>query len=237
LGKQMTKRSYNQYCALARGLDLVGDRWTLLIVRDLTLGPMRYGDLAAGLPGIGTNILADRLRTLEENGIVERATLPPPAGSSVYQLTETGHGLEPVLLAMGRWGARFLGKPGDEDVLVPRAYFVAIRGRFRPEEAGDLRITWELRVGHQVFEVRVADGRCTTRQGSANDPDVIMTMDEETLNGLLIEQQPWRRARDDGRLRVVQGDDESVERFFALFGTPMWVRARAEAAAAAAASA
>lgn len=228
----MTKRSYNQYCALARGLDLVGDRWTLLIVRDLLLGPMRYGDLASGLPGISTNMLADRLRALEDAGIVERDTLPPPAGSSVYQLTETGHGLEPVLLALGRWGARFLGEPGDEDVLVPRAYFVALRGRFHAEAAGDLRMTWELRVGNQVFEVQVDGGRCTTRQGSTASPDVVMAMDEETLNALLIEQHPWRRARTEGRLRLLRGDDESVERFFELFGTPMWVRAKAEAAVA-----
>ncbi|MBV8300410.1 MAG: helix-turn-helix transcriptional regulator [Candidatus Dormibacteraeota bacterium] len=220
----MTKKSYNQYCALARGLDLVGDRWTLLVVRDLLLGPMRYGDLAAGLPGISTNMLADRLRALESAGIVARATLPPPAGSAVYQLTETGEALEPVLLALGRWGARFLGKPEDEDVFVPRSYFVAIRARFRPEDAADTRITWELRIGSQVYEVRVADRRCTTRQGAAVNPDVVMSMDEETLNALLIERQPWRRARKEGRLRVLQGDDTSVERFFELFGTPMWVR-------------
>ncbi len=230
MGQAMTKRSYHQYCALARGLDLVGDRWTLLIVRDLLLGPMRYGDLAAGLPGISTNMLADRLRELEGAGVLGRATLPPPAGSAVYQLTQTGQGLEPVLLALGRWGAQFLGRPGDGDVLVPRAYFVALRGRFHPEDAGELRMTWELRIGNQVFEVRVADGRCTTRQGSASLPDVVMVMDEETLNALLIEQQPWRRARQEGRLRVLQGDDNFVGRFFELFGTPMWVRAQAEAA-------
>src|SRR5437660_12010745 len=104
-------RSYDQYCAVARGLDVSGDRWTLLIVRDLLLGPKRYKDLLSGLPGIGTNLLADRLKELEGAGLIERAVLPPPAGSTVYQLTERGLALEPVMIALGRWGARCLGAP------------------------------------------------------------------------------------------------------------------------------
>src|SRR5919202_4903626 len=101
--------SYRQYCAVARGLDLVGERWTLLIVRDLLTGPKRYTDLLAGLPGIGTNLLATRLRELEQHGLVARRVLPPPAGSTVYELTDVGQTLEPVVLALGRWGRRLLG--------------------------------------------------------------------------------------------------------------------------------
>src|SRR2546427_12402137 len=103
---QSTKRSYDQWCAVARSLDVVGERWTLLIVRDLLVGPKRYKDLLIGLPGIGTNLLADRLRELEGAGILRRTVLPPPAGSTVYELTSSGQALEPVILALGRWGAR-----------------------------------------------------------------------------------------------------------------------------------
>src|SRR5437763_15979991 len=107
----MTRRSYSQYCAVARGLDVIGDRWMLLIVRDLLLGPKRYTDLLDGLPGIGTNLLALRLREMEQAGLVERAVLPPPVGSAVYQLTAAGRALAPVMVSLGRWGARFLGEP------------------------------------------------------------------------------------------------------------------------------
>src|ERR671931_479526 len=103
-----TGRSYLQYAAVARGLDVVGERWTLLIVRDLLLGPKRYKDLLDGLPGIGTNLLAARLRALEKVGLVRRTVLPPPAGSAVYELTESGWELEPVVIALGRWGVRFM---------------------------------------------------------------------------------------------------------------------------------
>src|SRR5947209_18910424 len=108
-------RSYDQYCAIARGLDVIGDRWTLLLVRDLLLGPKRYKDLLSGLPGIGTNLLADRLRDLEGVGLIARTVLPPPAGSTVYQLTESGQALEPPVVALGRCGARVIGPPRQTD--------------------------------------------------------------------------------------------------------------------------
>src|SRR5947209_20582039 len=135
-------RSYDQYCAIARGLDVIGDRWTLLLVRDLLLGPKRYKDLLSGLPGIGTNLLADRLRELEGAGLIERTILPPHAGSTVYQLTEAGQALEPSAVALRRWGARFMGPPRKTDVLVPRAYFVAMRGVFNPQAAAGLTETY-----------------------------------------------------------------------------------------------
>src|SRR5919198_6110493 len=102
----MTSRTYEQFCGVARALDLVGERWALLVVRDLVLGPKRFTDLRRGLPGMGTNILAARLKELEHAGVVRRRTLPPPAASAVYELTEWGHELEPVVLALGRWGSR-----------------------------------------------------------------------------------------------------------------------------------
>src|SRR5881398_167543 len=108
------RRSYRQSCGIARALDLVGERWALLVVRELVLGPKRFTDLRHGLPGIGTNILAGRLRELERAGVIRRRTLPPPAASAVYELTEYGRDLEPVMLALGRWGARTLGERRPE---------------------------------------------------------------------------------------------------------------------------
>src|SRR5262245_50097161 len=104
---QTERRSYDQWCAVARSLDIVGERWTMLIVRDLLIGPKRYKDILAGLPGIGTNLLARRLRELEARGVVERSVLPSPANATVYGLTAKGAALEPVVLALGRWGFEF----------------------------------------------------------------------------------------------------------------------------------
>jgi DNA-binding HxlR family transcriptional regulator/putative sterol carrier protein len=214
--RRESARSYRQYCAVARGLDLIGDRWTLLIVRDLLLGPKRYTDLLEGLPGIGTNLLAGRLRDLEALGVVERAVLPPPAGSSVYRLTEVGLGLEPLVFAVGRWGARFLGPVRDDDALVPSAYFVAMRGSFRPERAAGISETFEVRVGARVYEVGIAQGRCSIREGQATDPDVVMTMDVKTLNALLLEGLSPRRALAGGRVQVI-GDRTALDRFVKVF--------------------
>jgi DNA-binding HxlR family transcriptional regulator len=210
-------RSYDQYCAVARGLDVIGDRWTLLLVRDLLLGPKRYKDLLNGLPGIGTNLLADRLHELEGAGLIERTVLPPPAGSTVYQLTEAGEALEPAMVALGRWGARFLGAPKKTDVMVPRAYFVAMRGVFNPDVAAGLTETYEVRIADLVFEVRVADGRLTTREGQVLNPDVVMTMSVETLNDLMFQMITPAAALANGRVNL-KGDGRAFERFFKLVG-------------------
>src|SRR5947209_6790027 len=113
----MSKRSYNQYCAVARALDVIGERWTLLIVRELLTGPKRFKDLLEGLCGIGTNLLAARLKDLEGQGVVWRTSLPPPAGSKVYELTELGRSLEPVVVALSRWGLKLLDAPSEEEDL------------------------------------------------------------------------------------------------------------------------
>src|SRR5215212_1502533 len=125
--KRSEKRSYGQYCTVARALDVVGERWTLLLVRELSTGPKRFKDLVGGLPGIGTNLLAARLKTLEQQGIVQRATLPPPAGSNVYELTGLGRSLEPVIVALSRWGAKLLDAPHEDDDL--RAGWAAVAMR------------------------------------------------------------------------------------------------------------
>src|SRR5215207_1930509 len=104
----MNNRSYHQYCGLAYALDIVGERWTLLVIRELSAGPRRFKDLLDGLPGISTNLLAERLKHLEQQGVIRHRTLAPPAGSSVYELTAIGRALEPTLLALGKWGSQFV---------------------------------------------------------------------------------------------------------------------------------
>jgi DNA-binding HxlR family transcriptional regulator/putative sterol carrier protein len=212
-------RTYHQYCAVAAGLDLVGERWTLLVVRDLLTGPKRYKDLLAGLPGIGTNLLAARLRELEAHGIVTRRTLPPPAGSTVYELTEVGQGLESVVMALGRWGYRFLGPRRERHYLSANAYMLAIRAMFRPEAATGLDKTYELRIGQQVFGVRVADGGCTTGEGQPAHADAILTLDVSTLGALLHGEIAPEEALASGRARV-QGDPEALARFVEVFTFP-----------------
>jgi SCP-2 sterol transfer family/HxlR-like helix-turn-helix len=152
--------------------------------------------------------------------VVERAVLPPAAASSVYRLTEVGQGLEPVVAAIGRWGARFLGAVRETDKLVPSAYFVALRGTFRPDLAAGMTETFELRVGDRAFEVRIEQGRCTTREGQAIDPDVAMTMDVETLNALLLEGLSPKDALATGRVEV-RGDPEALGRFTRIFAFPL----------------
>jgi len=212
----MTKRSYNQYCAVARGLDVIGDRWTLLLVRELILGPKRYADLLAACPGIGTNLLADRLREMEAQGLLERATLPPPAGSTVYRLTDAGAELETVVRAIGTWGARLMGPQRRNEHLSAGAYFVAIRERFRPERAMGLHETYEFRVDGRVFEVRLDRGKCTTSEGSANRPDAVFTMDVETLNRLFLGQVTAAQAISGGSVQVA-GDAGALARFQKVF--------------------
>ena len=126
----MTKRSYNQYCGIARALDLIGERWALLVIRELVLGPKRFTDLRRGLPDIATNVLSQRLRELEQDGIVTRRQLPPPAASNVYELTEYGQELVPIMLALGRWGASTLGARLPEQTLEPEWLAVALKAVF-----------------------------------------------------------------------------------------------------------
>src|SRR5262245_44522021 len=146
----MPGRTYAQYCGLAYALDLVGERWALLIVRDLLMAPKRFTDLQRGLPGIPTNVLSARLKELEEDGIVLRRVLPRPATGVAYDLTEYGRGLEDVVLRLGLWGARSLGEPRPGDVVTPAALVVALRASFRPEAARGLRAGYEVHVGDAV---------------------------------------------------------------------------------------
>ena len=179
-------RSYRQYCALAKALDVIGDRWTLLVVRELLLrGPCRYTDLRDGLPGIATNLLSDRLRELEAAGIVRRVTTPPPAAGDLYRLTERGEQLEPVLQELGRWGGPLLEKPGRQDAF--RAHWLLLPARIHLEDHAPERppVTLEVRAGGEAITIEAASGVVRLRPGAADRPDAVMTGTPQAILGVL----------------------------------------------------
>src|SRR5215204_6012851 len=150
LSGMATMRTYDDGCAAAHALDLVGERWALLVVRELLLGPKRFTDLRAGLPGASPNVLAQRLRELEQSGVVRRRKLPPPAASRVYELTDWGKDLEPVIISLGRWGVRSPSKPHDAELSVD-SLILSFRTMFDPQRAGGLEANYELRLGEESF--------------------------------------------------------------------------------------
>ena len=164
-------KHYGQYCPVAHALELVGERWSLLVVRELLGGPKRYTDLAGGLPGIGTNILANRLRELESAGVIEKRRLPPPAAATVYALTEYGEELREPLYALGRWGARSLGPPTARDNLAPGWLVNAVRATCTGGCVPD-----------RVYEVRVDDESVTAR----------FEDDELVVRARIVEATPTR---------------------------------------------
>lgn len=213
----MSKRSYNQYCAVARALDIVGERWTLLIVRELLTGPKRFKDLLEGLPGIGTNLLTARLKNLEGYGVVHRVTLPPPAASKVYDLTELGRSLESVITALGRWGLEFLGTPDQEDDLRPAWAVVAMRSALKQEVAVDLRETYEFHIDGKAFHLRVRDGEVEALQGPAVDPDLVVRGDTQAFLALAAGRVEPKQALDSGKIRI-EGEQETLARCAEVLG-------------------
>ena len=213
----MSKRSYKEYCAVARALDIVGERWTLLIVRELLTGPKRFKDLLEGLSGIGTNLLAARLKDLEGYGVVRRATLPPPAASKVYELTEPGRSLEPVITALGRWGLEFLGTPDREDDLRPAWAVVAMRSALKQEAARGLQETYEFRIDEEAFHLRVKDGEVEALQGPAVDPDLVVRGGTQAFLALVAGQLESAEALESGEIQI-EGAQETLARCLEIFG-------------------
>jgi DNA-binding HxlR family transcriptional regulator len=192
-------RSYGQYCSIAKALDVVGDRWTLLIVRELLLrGDCRYTDLLDGLPGIATNLLTDRLRDLEEAGIVTREAAPPPVATALYRLSESGRQLEDVVRALGRWGLRFMPQPtGDERF---RSHWLAfpVSEFLHDGEPGGTPVSIEIRTGDEPAVIALTDGRIETRAGPAAVPDLVLDGDPPVILGVLTGLLSLREARRGG---------------------------------------
>jgi DNA-binding HxlR family transcriptional regulator len=175
------ERSYNQYCGVARALDLVGERWALLIVRELVLGPKRFTDLREGLPGVATNVLSNRLRQLERDGIVGRRRLPPPAPVQVYELTDYGRELVPVMLALGRWGASTMGPRTTAQSIRSEWLAVALKAFFDPESATGLSAVIGLDLDGALFTLHVDDGRLEITASDGVPVDLSIVSDAELL--------------------------------------------------------
>jgi DNA-binding HxlR family transcriptional regulator len=210
------RKSYEQYCPVARTLDVVGERWTLLIVRDLMMGPKRYTDLRAGLPGIATDILTARLRSLEEAGFVRRRELPRPAPATVYELTREGLELRHAVFALGRVGMAEMGGPRPgEDVRAERVV-IGLRPSFHRERFPNLAETYELTIDGEAYTVEVRDGSVGTRPGTATDPALSLRTNSDTLVALLTGRLAPADALDRGRA-VIQGERRTLRRFVEAF--------------------
>lgn len=212
-----TMRSYEDGCAAAHALDLVGERWALLVVRELLLGPKRFTDLRTGLPNASPNVLSQRLRELEGAGIVRRRKLPPPAASKVYELTEWGAELEPVVIRLGRWGARSPWRP--DAGLGTDSLILSLRTMFDAGASEGLDASYELRLGEDRFRAEVAGGSFEVIRGDAEEPDAVVETDSGTLASVLYGGRPLAEVVSSGEMKI-EGDGRAVERFLGLFPLP-----------------
>lgn len=209
----MVARDYGQYDGITRGLELVGERWALLIIRDLLVGPRRYGELAAGLPRIPSNILAARLKELQAAGIIRRA---PRSRVILYELTPYGRELEPIVLALGAWGFKALGDPRDEQIITPDAMTMSLRTAFRPQVAMGLPATaYAASVGQAELFIRV-DGAELDVARSGGPVDLAFAAGPDIRRLISGELAP-DRAIATGAVEVLRGPGELLERFADTF--------------------
>jgi DNA-binding HxlR family transcriptional regulator len=214
----MSHRTYGQYCGLAHAIELIGERWALLVIRDLISGPKRFTDLRLGLPRIPSNVLSARLKELEEAGIIQRRLLPRPRTGVVYELTEYGSELEDIVLRLGLWGARTLAEPRPEDTVNADSLLLALRATFRPEAARGLKARYELRLGGIVLHALVNKGALEVGEGPLPDADVTVETDL-TIRRLMCGELSPSEAVASGKARV-SGDPELFQRFVEIFHIP-----------------
>lgn len=210
-----SRQSYGQYCGLARALELVGERWALLVVRDLLVGPRRFIELHRGLPRVPVNVLSSRLQELEDTGIIQRRGVSDGDDAYVYELTAYGQGLEEVVLSLGRWGVASLGAPKASDVVTVESVIIAVRSAFRPAAARGARVSYELRLPNFVINVRVDDGALQVAEGPLPGADLVIEPGRE-LKALVTGEVSPRRALADGTVRVT-GDPNLLTRFTEIF--------------------
>jgi DNA-binding HxlR family transcriptional regulator len=215
-----TKRTYADACGIARALDLVGGRWALMIVRELLLGPKRFTDIRDGLPSLSSDVLAQRLRELEDTEIVRHRKLPPPIGAKVYELTDRGRALEPVLIALGRWGGTYATPPDEEMCMSLDAHIVSLRTLFDPALAEGFAARIALRLDQLDFRVVVREGQIEAERGELVDADATIETDPATLIAVLHGHRPLADAVGGGDLRI-EGDTRVAERFVRLFPLPV----------------
>ena len=202
-------RSYGDPCGIARALDLVGERWALLIVRELLFGPKRFTDLREGLTGASPNVLSQRLRELEGGGVVRRSKI----GAPTYELTDRGRELHPILLRLGRWGARSTTRPPG--TLSVDALLVALESTFVPDAAAAVQAIYELRLGEQRYTVEIENRAIAITRGSARKPDAIITTDPATLRAVAFGDEKLGDAA-----VAIEGDKRLGKAFFRLFARP-----------------
>ena len=212
LRKGEEKRRYDDACGTAHGLELIGERWALLVLRELMLGPRRFSELKADLPGISANVLSQRLTELEERGLVVRRTLPPPANVRVYEATEWGLEAEPIVQALGRWAAR----SPQHDPTLPISgvsILLSFRTMFDPDRAAAMKATIAFRFGAERYFVRIADGTLTALRGEPDHADLTLSGPPALLAAVVYGKQPLD-------LLDVDGDRALAERFVDLFHLP-----------------
>lgn len=211
-------RSYGDPCGVARGLDVIGERWALLVVRDLLLGPKRFNDLHAGLPGVSPNVLTQRLRDLTEHGVVQRRDLPPPARIRLYELTDWGRALEPLLLHLGRWGSQAPTTP--DGPLGIDSLLLSIKAAFDPANAAESSGVYELRIDADTYFIEVSDDSLHLGRGSAPpSPDATLTTTLDTLRAICDQQITMAAALDSGSLHL-DGDEHAKQRLTSLLLAP-----------------
>ncbi len=208
-------RAYGQYCGFARALEVVGERWALLVVRDLLVGPRRFTDLLRGLPGIPSNVLTTRLKELEAAGVVRRRVQPRPERGVVYEMTPYGAELEPVVAALGRWGAKNLGDPRPDETVTADSLVTALRTTFRPDAARGVHATFALRVGPIALHARVDDGAVVVTQGVPANADV--TIDAGPGIRAVMAGELTAAAAVEHGVAQVSGDGRLFERFGDIF--------------------
>jgi DNA-binding HxlR family transcriptional regulator len=200
------KRTYSDACGIARALDVIGERWAVLVVRELLLGAKRFTDIRAGLPTLSPDVLAQRLRDLEASGIVTQRRLPPPAASQVYELTPAGIALEPV--------------PAEDAFMSVDAHILHLTTLFDPALAGDLDFSLDLMLGEQPYFANVSDGRIEAGRGPASHPDAVAHTDPSTFLGLVRGWVPFDESVAAGDIDIT-GDTETFEHFLTLFPLPI----------------
>ena len=209
------KRTQEDGCGIAHASELLGQRWALLVVRELLLGPKRFTDLRAGIPGISPNVLGQRLRMLEESGIVRRRKLPPPAAAQVYELTDWGRQLEPAVLALGRWASASPSFPRGAE-MGPDSLVLALKSSFPPETSNGLDATYELRLADIPFKVAVRGGRFEAERGEAEDPAATITADPNAIAGIVFGGNRLGKAVDAGDVEI-EGSRRAVNALFRAF--------------------
>jgi DNA-binding HxlR family transcriptional regulator len=212
-----TQRSYEDACGIARALDTVGERWALLVVRELLLGPQRFTDLRRALPRASSNLIADRLRELEERGVVTRRTLPPPAGSRVYELTEWGRKLEPVLLALGEWGLQ-VPLAASTLSLSPTSVLLYLRSLARPDPDGT-DASLNLKLDSSCWTLKTSHGEVEIINNETPDADATLRTDPHTLNSLIGHAAALDTAISSGKAEVA-GDLVAIRRVLTDVGPP-----------------